>query len=83
MGRASSYPCAGENPGGQLLLMLVNKGLTRRDLFRVRGKSGGLGLAHAGRRIRRSFWLLLRFDGLGLLDLGFWRPDIGISQEFL
>ena len=27
----------------------------RRELFRIRGKSGCLGLAHAGRRIWRSF----------------------------
>ena len=63
--------------------MVVNKGLMRRELFRIRGKSGCLGLAHAGRRIWRSFWLLLRFDGLGSRDLGFWLPDIGISREFL
>jgi hypothetical protein len=59
--------------------MLVNKGLTRREVFRVRGKSGGIGLS----TFRRSSWRILRFDGLGSLDLGFDRPDIRTSQEFL
>jgi hypothetical protein len=63
--------------------MLVNKALTRHELLHAREKSGYLGLAHAGRRIWRSFWLLLRFDGLGSRDLGFWLPDIGISRDFL
>ena len=59
------------------MLMLVNKGLTRHDLLRVQGKGGGIGLALAGRRLRRSFWLILRFDGLGSLDLGFVVPTSG------
>ncbi len=29
------------------------------------------------------FGSILRFDGLGSHDLGFWLPDIGISREFL
>jgi hypothetical protein len=83
LGWALNHPCADKNPGSQLLLMLVNKGLTRYELLRVQGKSGGIGLALTGRHNRRSFWLILRFDGLDSLDLGFDRPEIRTSQDFL
>ncbi len=45
---ASDHPCAGENPGGQLLLMLVNKGLTARACFAFGARLNVLVSAHSG-----------------------------------